>query len=179
MGLFDKLMGSKEILLSPMEALALAGLTMIGANAMMIGTSYVGDVDSEKVRRIISSPVAKMIGKDIPITDIGPNTGITKLMLIIRGDVNALEQALNIYQDKEVSECVQLVNSKLNDYQKLFTLVNLLDLATSSGVFEGAKKKLMLSYINTFGITEYSEFLNAASGIMVLKNNFSPFFERV
>lgn len=137
MGIFDKFAGSKDILLTPKSALALAAMTIIGID---------GSIEDDE---------------------------ISAINRIVRGDDVAFDQALKVYKDKSIQECVQLVSKAIDQKQKLTIIANLLDIAMADGMLAGAEKDLMMAYIDSFQTPE--EAIKGIVDVIAVKNDFSIF----
>lgn len=137
MGLFDKLAETSRIQLSPMGALLLSALTLIGID---------GAIEDEE---------------------------ISSLKQLARGDADSLKQALQVYKELSVLDCIKLVSNILNEKQKNTVLANLFDLAMADGVLGESEKKLLLAYIQHFEISE--EIAKELIDLIAIKNNFSIF----
>lgn len=98
---------------------------------------------------------------------------LSGLNRIVRGDVEAFDQAFKIYKDKPIQDCITIVSQTLDQKQKSATIAVLLDLAMSDGMLAGAEKKLLTAYVNNFQLSE--GIVKNIVDVISAKNNFALF----
>ena len=95
------------------------------------------------------------------------------LAKIVRGDRKAVDTAVRVLEGITVPEAVDLVAKTLNDQQRMAAMAILTDLAMSDGILAGNEQKILLQYIEKFGITEAA--LKPIIDTIAIKNDFSIF----
>ncbi len=95
------------------------------------------------------------------------------LAKIVRGDRKAVDTAVRVLEGITVPEAVDLVAKTLNDQQRMAAMAILTDLAMSDGILAGNEQKILLQYMEKFGITEAA--LKPIIDTIAIKNDFSIF----
>ncbi len=95
------------------------------------------------------------------------------LQKIVRGDRDAIETAIKVIQGNQLPDIIALVAATLNETQRMTTMAVLLDLAMADGILAGNEQKILLMYMEKFGIAETS--LKPVIDAIALKNDFSVF----
>lgn len=95
------------------------------------------------------------------------------LAKIMRGDRNAVNNALEILRTTPLKETMTMVANCLNEKQKITTLAILADLAMADGILASEEQKILQQFMEKFGISEPT--LKPIIDVIALKNDFSVF----
>jgi uncharacterized tellurite resistance protein B-like protein len=110
-----------------------------------------------------------IIGVDGVIEDDELNS----LSRIVKGDNDSLDLAFKFYKDASIEECTALINSTLDQNQKIAAIAIMMDIAMADGILAVAEKELMEFYIGSFQISE--DVVKSIIDVIALKNDFSIF----
>jgi len=95
------------------------------------------------------------------------------LAKIVRGDKNAVNDAVRVLQGGSIQEAMDLVTNCLNEKQRMSAMAILLDLAMADGILAGNEQKILQQYMEKFGISEVA--IKPVIDAIALKNDFSVF----
>jgi uncharacterized tellurite resistance protein B-like protein len=95
------------------------------------------------------------------------------LAKIVRGDKKSVEDAIKVLKANSLEASMDLVNTCLNEKQKIATLAIVIDIAMADGVLAENEQKLIQMYISKFGISE--DVLKPIFDTVAIKNDFTIF----
>ena len=144
MGLFDKMKSGGEQEFSARSAMLLACATMVAVD---------GNIDDDEINIL-----QKLDANDES-----------------KVDWNAAMELFEQLNTKSVSleQVVTLVSQSLNEEQKAFTMVNLINICMTDGNLDDSEETLLDVYVDAFELDE--DFIKKAVDIMVIKNKKTIF----
>jgi uncharacterized tellurite resistance protein B-like protein len=98
---------------------------------------------------------------------------LMELAKIVRGDRNAVNNALQVLRTTPLPDTITMVASCLNEKQRITTLAILADLAMADGILAEDEQKILQQFMEKFGIPEAT--LKPIIDVIALKNDFSVF----
>jgi len=125
-------------------------------------------------------------GSEIQLTPHGALLLAVITMIAIDGDIDEDElailrridrnnksdkdfnDAVKIWKKKTIDECIDIVNSTLNEEQKVTAIANLVDVSMADGVLDGDEKTLLQLYVDKLGVK--SEIVESIVEVVAIKN---------
>lgn len=98
---------------------------------------------------------------------------LIELEKIVRGDRNAVENALEVLRTTPLQETMTIIANRLNEKQKITTLAILADLAMADGTLASGEQKILQQFTEKFGVSEAT--LKPIIDVIALKNDLSVF----
>lgn len=147
MGLFDMFKGDKGQDMTPHKALTCSMLYIMAAD---------GEIDPEEVGQLLS-----VIG--------GENRNGT--IVVGGGNPNLIKESVNYIRNNSWTAFLEQIKAGnvLNEEQKLYILVNMLDSSLSDGEAEPQEGQMIMRFCESFGVSE-SQF-KTYYDVIVFKNN--------
>ena len=129
-------------------------------------------------RQVSLTPRASMLLACISMVAADGDIDDDELAIIRRidGPSETADWSLAVEVWKQVSgpiECVRLTASFLDENQRCFTMVNLIDIAMADGVLAGAERILLEEYVNAFQLDE--DFIHGVVTVVSMKNDQDVF----
>ena len=127
--------------------------------------------------KINLTPKAALLLATITITAIDGDLDENEVAIINRLDgsttSDAWDEAIAVWNDNHVDECITLIAQALNPRQQRMAIANMVDIAMADGILEESENVLLRAYTTAFDVSDKD--VERIVDVITIKNDKSCF----